>query len=68
MWFDLHLVGGVFEKIANVFPFIHAAEMEKALVKGEFEVAATHIVPILFYGIITTVIAALCFLKQMKKQ
>ena len=29
VWFDLKLVGGVFEKIANVLPFVHAAEMKK---------------------------------------
>ena len=28
VWFDLKLVGGFFEKIANVLPFVHAAEME----------------------------------------
>ena len=27
VWFDLALVGGLFEKIANALPFLHAAEM-----------------------------------------
>ncbi len=68
VWFDLNLVGGFFEKIANALPFIHAVEMEKALFNGDFEVAASHILPVLVYGVVTTVIAVFCFLKQMKKQ
>ena len=28
VWFDLKLVGGIFEKIANALPFVHAVEME----------------------------------------
>ena len=68
VWFDLNLVGGFFEKIANVLPFIHAVEMEKALFNGNFEAAASHILPVLAYGIVASVIAVFCFLKQMKKQ
>ena len=68
VWFDLKLVGGVFEKIANALPFVHAAEMEKALFSGDFGLAATHILPIVLYSVAITVIAVFCFLRQMKKQ
>ena len=68
VWFDLKLVGGVFEKIANVLPFVHAVEMEKALLGGYFGLAATHILPIVLYSVAITVIAVFCFLRQMKKQ
>ena len=68
VWFDLELVGGAFEKIANALPFMHAAELEKALFSGDFELAATHILPVLLYGVLITVIAVFCFLRQMKKQ
>ncbi|MBR2474222.1 MAG: ABC transporter permease [Clostridia bacterium] len=68
VWFDLKLVGGVFEKIANALPFVHAAEMEKALFSGDFGLAETHILPIVLYSVATTVIAVFCFLRQMKKQ
>ena len=68
VWFDLKLVGGLFERIANALPFVHAAEMEKALFIGNFKVAATHFLPILLYGVLITVVAVLCFLGQMKKQ
>ena len=68
VWFDLKLVGGVFEKIANALPFVHAVEMEKALFSGDFGLAATHILPIVLYSAVITVIAVFCFLRQMKKQ
>ena len=68
VWFDLKLVGGFFEKIANVLPFVHAAEMEKALFSGSFELAITHVMPIILYSVFITAIAVLSFLRQMKKQ
>ena len=39
VWFDLQLVGDSFRKIANVLPFVHAAELEKALFSGNFSLA-----------------------------
>ena len=68
VWFDLKLVSGFFEKIANVLPFVHAAEMEKALFSGNFELAITHVMPIILYSVFITAIAVLSFLRQMKKQ
>jgi ABC-2 type transport system permease protein len=68
VWFDLNLVGGFFEKMANVLPFVHAVEMEKALVSGDFGLAATHILPIALYSVAITVTSVFCFLRQMKKQ
>lgn len=68
VWFDLNLVGGFFEKTAKALPFIHAVEMEKALFLGDFKVAVSHLWPVLIYAAAVTVIAVLCFLRQMKKQ
>ena len=68
VWFDLKLVGGFFWKIANLLPFFHAVEMEKALLSGDFELASTHILPILLYSVTVTVIATVCFVGQRKKQ
>ena len=68
VWFDLDLVGGAFRKIANLFPFVHAVELEKTLFFGDLSAAAVHILPILLYSVFATVMAVLCFLRQMKKQ
>lgn len=68
VWFDLNLVGGSFQKIANALPFVHAAEMEKALYGGNFEVAAAHILPVLLYSVFATIAAVFLFLRQKKNQ
>ena len=68
VWFDLQLVGGVFAKIANVLPFVHAVELEKALLAGNFSGAANHILPVVLYSVLIAIAAVFCFLSQMKKQ
>jgi ABC-2 type transport system permease protein len=68
VWFDLTLVGGFFEKLAGLLPFMHAAELEKALLGGDFGMAAPHILPVLLYSVLITAAAVFCFLGQMKKQ
>ena len=68
VWFDLELVGGVFEKTANLLPFMHAAELEKALFAGNFEAVTAHLLPVALYSILITLAAIVCFLRQMKKQ
>lgn len=68
VWFDLKLVGGLFEKTANILPFLHASELEKGLFTGNMEGAAKHILPIIMYSIFATAAAVCCFLRQMKNQ
>lgn len=68
VWFDLKLVGGLFEKAANMLPFVHAVDLEKALFSGNFEAAAVHFPPIILYSVFITAAAVFCFLRQMKKQ
>ena len=68
VWFDLELVGGFFVKLSRLLPFVHAVEMERALVVGDFRSAWAHILPIIIYSIAITVGAVFCFLRQMKKQ
>lgn len=68
VWFDLTLVGGFFEKLANALPFVHGVELEKALFQGYFSLAVSHAIPILIYSFLATTVAVVCFLGQMKKQ
>ena len=67
VWFDLSLVGGVFEAVANALPFFHGAELEKALFAGNFEAALSHALPVLLYCAAATAAAVFCFLRQMKQ-
>lgn len=68
IWFDLELVGGAFQKIAYALPFVHAVELERAALRGEFAEAVPHLFWVLGYGIAITVAAVLLFLRQMKRQ
>lgn len=68
IWFDLELVGGVFRKIAYCLPFVHAVELERSVLSGEFGDALAHLWWVLGYGVIVVAIAVLLFLRQMKKQ
>lgn len=67
-WFDLNLVGGAFKSIAYALPFVHAVEMERAVLAGDFNGIFPHIWWVLGYSFIALVIAVLLFLRQMKKQ
>ena len=68
VWFDLKLVGGVFEDIARALPFVHAVEMEKAILSGAFDAAAAHSLPVILYAFAAVIVAVFCFIRQMKEQ
>lgn len=68
IWFDLELVGGAFRDIAYCLPFVHAVELERALLAGDFSQIFPHIWWVLSYGLAILVVAILLFLRQMKGQ
>ncbi len=68
IWFDLELVGGTFEKIAGVLPFMHAVEMERALLAGQFADVLPHAAWVFCYAIVLLALAIRSFLRQMNKQ
>ena len=66
-WFDLELVGGVFKKIAYALPFVHAVELERAVLSGSFSDILPHFWWVLGYSVAALAVAVLLFLRQMKK-
>ena len=68
IWFDLNLVGGTFKKISYLLPFVHAVDMERAVLKGDFSGIFPHIWWVLGYAVVLFIVAVLLFLRQMKKQ
>ena len=68
IWFDLELVGGVFREIAYLLPFVHAVNMQRAVLIGDFSNIFVDLLWVLGYGIVLLVMSILVFLKQMKKQ
>ncbi len=67
-WFDLELVGGAFKKIAYALPFVHAVELERAVLSGNFGEILPHLFWVLGYAAVSLTVAVLLFLRQMKKQ
>ena len=67
VWFDLELIGGIFVKIANLLPFVHAVELERAVLIGNYADIWPHFIPVLIYSVITAAGSILLFLIQMKK-
>ena len=67
-WFDLDLVGGAFKTIANALPFVHAVELERGVLAGNFSEALPHLWWVLGYAVLTLAAAVLLFLRQMKRQ
>ena len=67
-WFDLSLVGESFRKVAYALPFVHAVDMERAVLSGEFSEIFPHLVWVLGYAVLALIAAVLLFLRQMKRQ
>ena len=67
-WFDLELVGGVFKKIAYCLPFVHAVELERAVLAGNFSEIPSHLLWVMGYALVALTAAVLLFLRQMKRQ
>jgi len=61
-------VGGTFEKIAYALPFVHAVELERAVLAGACEEILPHLLWVLGYAIVVMAAAVVSFLHQMKKQ
>lgn len=68
IWFDLELVGGAFKKIADLLPFVHAVELERAVLSGNYADMFPHIYWVLGYMIVVFGLAVFAFLRQMKRQ
>lgn len=68
VWFDLELVGGVFQSIAYALPFVHAVELERAALSGNFDGLLPHLLWVLGYAAVIMVAAVFVFLRQMKRQ
>lgn len=67
IWFDLNLVGGSFKKIAYVLPFVHAVDMQRAILTGNFSNIFPHIWWVLGYAAVLFLLAVWLFLRQIKK-
>lgn len=67
-WFDVSLVGGPFAAVANVLPYIHAVEMERAILQSDWQGIFPHLWWVLGYAAAAMAAAVWLFLRQMKRQ
>lgn len=68
IWFDLELVGGAFKRVAYALPFVHAVELERSVLTGDFSDIGIHLMWVILYAIIVLIGAIFAFLRQMKVQ
>ena len=68
IWFDVDLIGGMFKRVANALPFIHAVELERAVLNANYSNILPHLLWVLGYTAVAVVGAVVLFLRQMKKQ
>ena len=66
--YEIYCSGGAFKKIAYMLPFVHAVEMERAVIAGSFSEIFPHLWWVLGYAAAAMIAAVLLFLRQMKKQ
>ncbi len=64
-WFDISLVGGVFETIANLLPFFHAVEATRAAVNGNYTNIFPHLWWVIGYAVVILGAAILVFKNKM---
>lgn len=67
IWFDLELVGGAFKRIAYALPFVHAVDLERAVIAGDFAGIFPHLWWVLGYALVLLAAAVALFLRQMRK-
>lgn len=68
VWFDLSLIGGIFEKVAHALPFVHAVELQRSIISGNTENLIVRFSVVVAYAIIITACAVFAFFRQMRKQ
>ena len=68
IWLNLDLVGDAFRKVAYALPFVHAVELERAVLAGDYAGIVPHLWWVLGYAAALLAWAVLLFMRQMKKQ
>lgn len=64
-WFDVRLVGGVFETIACLLPFAHAVDAAKAALSGDYASILPHLLWVIGYAVVVLAVAIVAFQKKM---
>ena len=68
IWFDLKLVGGAFEKVAEMLPFLHAVELGRHVLTGAWQEVWPHLWWVSGYAVVILLLSVWIFVRQMKKE
>ena len=67
-WMDLHMVGGIFEKIGYAIPFAHAVDASRAALKGlAFADYSRSFFIVLIYAAVLFILSIFAFKRAMKR-
>ena len=64
-WFDLELVGGPFQTVAEALPFVHAVDAARAALSGDYGAIWPDLAWVLAYAGILSAVAVLIFRHKM---
>ncbi|MBS5112294.1 MAG: ABC transporter permease [Coprobacillus cateniformis] len=67
IWFDVALVGGWFEGIANMLPFVHAVNVGKLIIAQEYSLILPELLWVIGYAFVIFIISILVFTRHMRK-
>lgn len=67
IWFDIRLVGSVFEKTANVLPFIHSVRAAQAAAAGDITSLLSQLAIPSVYAVILLILGVIMFRRSFEK-
>lgn len=67
IWFDTSLVGGWFESLANMLPFVHAVNVGRLIIAHDYAHVFGELIWVIGYAIIIIVISIYVFMKKTHK-
>ncbi|MED3875093.1 ABC transporter permease [Lysinibacillus capsici] len=65
-WFELDMIGGTFQKIAQLLPFMHAVNAARAILHAEYANVFYSLIVVIGYTIIMTILAIFMFKQKMQ--
>lgn len=68
IWFDLSLVGGPFQTVAYILPFVHGADGAKAALAGEWAALPEHLIWVSAWAAAVMVLAVWLFRRRLAEQ
>lgn len=68
IWFDLSLVGGPFQTVAYILPFVHGADGAKAALAGEWAALPEHLIWVSAWAAAVMVLAVWLFRRRLAER